>query len=241
MEIKIFEIGGSVRDQLLGIDSKDKDFVVVFEDISIGIDKAWEYLINYLKDNGYEIFLETKDCYTVRAKFPLTHKHKGLTADFVIARKDIAYNGVDRKPVIELGTIEDDVFRRDFCCNALYKDEEGQIIDLTNRGLVDVHYKVLSTPLMPLHTFRDDPLRIFRAIRFAITKGFTLHIEIKDAIRVGQFNFSVISTERVREELYKCFKHDTLKTLHYLELFPQLKRYAFENNKLWLMPTNKLK
>jgi poly(A) polymerase len=240
MKIKIFEIGGSVRDELLGIDSKDKDFVVVFDDISIGIDKAWEYLIDYLKENGYEIFLETKDCYTIRAKFPVTHKHKGLTADFVIARKDISYNKENRKPIIELGTIQNDVFRRDFCCNALYKDENGQIVDLTLRGIANVYHKKLSTPLNPMTTFNDDPLRIFRAIRFAVTKNFTLDIRIIDAINRGQFNFSVVSTERVREELYKCFKHDTLKTLMYLEMFPTLQDYAFKGNKLWLMPTNKL-
>ena len=241
MEIKIFEIGGSVRDELLGIDSKDKDFVVVFDDISIGVDKAWDYLIDYLKENGYEIFLETKGCYTVRAKFPVTHKHKGLTADFVIARKDISYNKENRKPVIELGTIEDDVFRRDFCCNALYKDEEGNVVDLTGRGIKDIVSRTLSTPFDPLVTFSDDPLRVFRAIRFSVVKGFSLSPNIRDVIYDEEFNFSVISIERVREELYKSFKHDTLKTLQYLELFPQLKRYAFEGNKLWLMPTNKLK
>ena len=59
--INIYEVGGSVRDKLLGLESKDKDFVVVFDDVTIGIDKAWNNLIYYLKNQGYEIFLETKD------------------------------------------------------------------------------------------------------------------------------------------------------------------------------------
>ena len=53
--LNIYEVGGSVRDRLLGLQSKDKDFVVVFDDISIGIDKAWENLITHLENSGYEI------------------------------------------------------------------------------------------------------------------------------------------------------------------------------------------
>lgn len=237
--INIYEIGGSVRDSLLGLESKDRDFVVVFDDVSIGIDMAWEYLLDYLKEEGYEIFLETKDCFTVRAKFPVDSEYRGLTSDFVIARKDIKYNDKDRKPEIELGTIEDDVFRRDFCCNALYKDGGEVIIDLTGKGITDIAERKLTTPLDTLVTFTDDPLRIFRAIRFAVVKGFNLSYDIRDAIRYNEFNFNVVSTERVREELLKCFKHDTLGTLQYLEEFPKVKEYAFKNNLLWLEPTMK--
>ena len=239
--INIYEVGGSVRDRLLGLESKDKDFVVVFDDISIGIDKAWNNLIYYLKNQGYEIFLETKSCYTIRARFPENHQHKGLVADFVIARKDIQYNLENRKPNIELGTIKDDILRRDFCCNALYIDENNKIIDLTGKGFSDIENKILRTPLEVNKTLLDDPLRIFRAIRFAIIKGFSLNFDLVEAILDNDFNFNMISTERVREELYKCFKHDTLKTLAYLEGFPKVKEYAFANQKLWLKPTNELK
>ena len=239
--INIYEVGGSVRDRLLGLESKDKDFVVVFDDVTIGIDKAWGELINYLKNQGYEIFLETKSCYTIRARFPEHHQHRGLVADFVIARKDIQYNLENRKPNIELGTIKDDILRRDFCCNALYIDENNKIIDLTGKGFSDIENKILRTPLEVNKTLLDDPLRIFRAIRFAIIKGFSLNFDLVEAILDNDFNFNMISTEIVREELYKCFKHDTLKTLAYLEGFPKVKEYAFANQKLWLKPTNELK
>jgi len=239
--INIYEVGGSVRDRLLGLESKDKDFVVVFDDISIGIDKAWDNLIYYLKNQGYEIFLETKSCYTIRAKFPEHHQHKGLVADFVIARNDLSYGKDNRQPEIKLGTIEEDLLRRDFIVNTLYINEDNQIVDLTGKGISDIENKILRTPLEVNKTLLDDPLRIFRAIRFAVTKDFILNFDLVDAILHNDFNFNVVSTERVREELYKCFKHDTLKTLLYLEAFPKVKEYAFDNQKLWLKPTNELK
>ena len=239
--INIYEVGGSVRDKLLGLESKDKDFVVVFDDISIGIDKAWDNLIYYLKNQGYEIFLETKSCYTIRAKFPEHHQHKGLVADFVIARNDLSYGKDNRQPEIKLGTIKEDLLRRDFIVNTLYINEDNQIVDLTGKGISDIENKILRTPLEVNKTLLDDPLRIFRAIRFAVTKDFILNFDLVDAILHNDFNFNVVSTERVREELYKCFKHDTLKTLLYLEAFPKVKEYAFDNQKLWLKPTNELK
>lgn len=239
--LNIYEVGGSVRDRLLGLQSKYKDFVVVFDDISIGIDKAWENLITHLENSGYEIFLQTKSCYTIRAKFPANHKHNGLVADFVIAREDLAYNKDNRIPEIKLGTIKDDVYRRDFCCNALYVNEHDEIIDLTGYGVSDIENKILRTPLETNKTLLDDPLRIFRAIRFAITKGFTFHHDLALSILNNKFNFNVVSKERVREELYKCFKYDTLRTLSYLDYYPKIKEYAFNNNVLWLKPTMELK
>lgn len=239
--INIYEVGGSVRDKLLGLESKDKDFVVVFDDITIGIDKAWNNLIYYLKNQGYVIFLETKSCYTVRARFPEHHQHKGLVADFVIARNDLSYGKDNRQPEIKLGTIKEDIFRRDFTVNTLYINEDNQIVDLTGKGISDIENKILRTPLEVNKTLLDDPLRIFRAVRFAVTKNFILSYDLVDAILHNNFNFNVVSTERVREELYKCFKHDTLKTLFYLETFPKVKEYAFDNQKLWLKPTNELK
>ena len=239
--LKIYEIGGSVRDKLLGLDSKDKDFVVVLDNINISCDEGFNIMKTHLLNENYTIFLETKDCYTLRAKFPESHKYKNMTCDFVLARKELGYIENTRKPNLVLGTIQDDVFRRDFCCNSLYIDETEYIIDLTGYGISDIENKILRTPLDTSKTIQDDPLRIFRAIRFAITKEFKLHFELKNSILDDDYNFNTISIERVREELYKCFKKNTLKTLEYLELFPKIKDYAFENNLLWLKPTTELK
>ena len=100
-------------------------------------------------------------------------------------------------------------------------------------------YGILRTPLDPIKTFDDEPLRIIRFIRFSITKGFTVPDDIQSVIDGYNYEdkMGVVSTERIREELLKCFKYDTLKTLEILDNIPRLKRYIFKNNLLWLKPT----
>lgn len=237
--ILYYEIGGSVRDELLGLKSKDKDFVVVSDESDV--ENAWNDMITCLKLEGFELFLLTKDCYTIRAKFPKTHPNAGLVADFVLARKELGYEPNTRKPFVVPGSILDDVYRRDFTINTLYKTFSGEIMDLTGRGIEDIRFRLIDTPTDPLITFRDDPLRVFRAIRFAITKQMILADRVVEAIEQVNMNFSVVSIERVRDELEKCFKFNVINTLKYLERFPKLKEYAFENGKLWLLPTLKNK
>ena len=98
---------------------------------------------------------------------------------------------------------------------------------------------LLKTPLDCKVTFDDDPLRIIRAIRFCITKGFWMSTYMDGIIQDYDYKnkMSVVSIERIREELLKCFKHDTLKTLRTLHEFPALRNYIFESNILWLKPT----
>ena len=193
-------------------------------------------LESYLHNEKFEIFLSTPDCFTVRAKFPKDHKYQGV-ADFVMARKEIGYMEGTRTPIVIPGTLKDDLERRDFTVNAMAKDDDGNIIDLFD-GMIDLGRMVLVTPLPTQKTFDDDPLRILRAIRFAITKGFSLktldyYINNYDY----ENKMGVVSSERIREELLKCFKHDTMDTLDTLNDYPTLKRYIFENKLMWLKPT----
>jgi tRNA nucleotidyltransferase/poly(A) polymerase len=241
MDFKFYEVGGKVRDEILGLKSKDVDYVAVPSDgLLIDVSSAhdmFDILETYLKEEGFEIFLVTPDCFTVRAKFPKDHKYQGV-ADFVMARKEIGYIPNTRTPIIVPGTLKDDLERRDFTVNAMAKDENGDIIDLFD-GMIDLGRMVLVTPLPTQQTFDDDPLRILRAIRFAITKGFSLktldyYINNYDY----ENKMSVVSTDRIREELHKCFKHDTMGTLDMLNDYPTLKRYIFENKLMWLKPTN---
>ena len=238
---KFYEVGGKVRDEILGLESKDVDYVAVPSDKLINeIDSAqdmFDRLEDYLDKEKFNIFLITRDCFTIRAKFPEGHKYQGV-ADFVMARKEIGYIPGTRTPIVKPGTLYDDLERRDFTLNALAKDEDGKIIDFFN-GLEDLKNKYLITPL-PIHeTFNDDPLRILRAIRFSITKGFT--IPMRMALTIESYNYDekmvVVSTERIREELFKCFKHNTLETLKVLNEFPTLRNYIFKDGGLWLKPT----
>jgi tRNA nucleotidyltransferase/poly(A) polymerase len=181
--------------------------------------------------------LVTPDCFTIRAKFPEGHKYEGV-ADVVMSRKEVGYIPGTRTPIVVPGSLYDDLERRDFTLNALAKDEDGNIIDYFN-GLEDLKHGMLRTPLDCKITFDDDPLRILRAVRFSITKKFSMSRSIVEEIFTYDYEskMSVVSNERIREELFKCFKHDTLKTLVTLEEFYRLRNYVFKNNNLWLKPT----
>jgi poly(A) polymerase len=237
---KFYEVGGKVRDEILGLQSKDVDYVAVPNDSLLEKYKSahemFVVLETYLTNEKFEIFLSTPDCFTIRAKFPKDHKYQGV-ADFVMARKEIGYVEGTRTPIVVPGTLKDDLERRDFTVNAMAKGENGEIIDLFD-GKMDIERMVLLTPLPPKQTFDDDPLRILRAIRFAITKGFSL--KYLDYY-INNYNYEdkmgVVSSERIREELFKCFKHDTMRTLDLLDNYPTLKRYIFENKLMWLKPT----
>jgi tRNA nucleotidyltransferase/poly(A) polymerase len=235
-----YEVGGKVRDEILGLRSKDVDYVAVPNDSLLEKYKTahemFVVLESYLLTEKFETFLSTPDCFTIRAKFPTDHKYQGV-ADFVMARKEIGYVEGTRTPIVVPGTLRDDLERRDFTVNAMAKGENGEIIDLFD-GKMDIKRMVLLTPLPPKQTFDDDPLRILRAIRFAITKGFSL--KYLDYY-INNYNYEdkmgVVSSERIREELFKCFKHDTMRTLDLLDNYPTLKRYIFENKLMWLKPT----
>lgn len=238
---QFYEVGGKVRDEILGLKSKDVDFVAVPSD-ELRNDISSPYtmfgiLEEYLKQEKFEVFLVTPDCFTIRAKFPEGHKYEGV-ADFVMARKEVGYIPGTRTPIVVPGSLYDDLERRDFTLNALAKDDNGNIIDFFG-GLEDLQQGILRTPLDCKITFDDDPLRILRAVRFSITKGFSMSRKIIEEIYIYDYNskMSVVSNERIREELFKCFKHDTLKTLNTLEEFYRLKNYVFKNNILWLKPT----
>lgn len=237
---KFYEVGGKIRDEILGLQSKDVDYVAVPSDVLLGKYKSahemFVVLETFLLNEKFEIFLSTPDCFTIRAKFPKDHKYQGV-ADFVMARKEIGYVEGTRTPIVVPGTLKDDLERRDFTVNAMAKGEDGKIIDLFD-GMKDLKRMVLITPLPPEQTFNDDPLRVLRAVRFAVTKGFSLafldyYINNYDY----ENKMGVVSSERIREELLKCFKHDTMGTLDMLNDYPTLKRYIFENKLMWLKPT----
>lgn len=78
------------------------------------------------------------------------------------------YGEESRVPEIKIGTPEQDALRRDLTINSMfYNINKGLIEDLTGRGLIDLKNKMANTPLQPLKTFVDDPLRVLRTIRFA--------------------------------------------------------------------------
>lgn len=240
----LFQVGGCVRDKILGVHSKDIDFTFVLDDLTQTVEQGFEQMTLWLESKEFKIFLSTPDCFTIRAKFPKGHKHEGLVADFVMARKEIGYVPGTRKPILELGKLEDDLVRRDFTLNAMAEDEDGNIIDLFG-GLKDLEDGILRTPLNPEITMLEDPLRILRALRFSVTKGFGISFKIWDAMaqpEILEKLKTTVSVERMREEIFKMMKHNTplsLRLLHTVEesYIPGFLDLIFSKG-MWLKPTN---
>jgi len=239
---KIYKVGGCVRDKILGIDSKDIDFTFVLDDTNMSVEDGFAQMYKWLSDEGFQIFLSTPDCFTIRAKFPNNHQYEGMVADFVMARKEIGYIPGTRQPILELGTLEDDLIRRDFTLNALAEDEDGKIIDIFN-GQEDLSRGLLRTPLPAKQTMMDDPLRFLRALRFSITKRFSIDDSIIFAMKqpdILEKLEKVVSAERIRDEVFKMMKADTVKTLELFreieDIIPGFTALVFGKG-LWLKPT----
>jgi tRNA nucleotidyltransferase/poly(A) polymerase len=242
---KLFKVGGCVRDEILGLESKDIDFTFVVDDTQQNVEDGFASMEKWLRDEGFQIFLSTPDCFTIRAKFPLNHQHTGLVADFVMARKEVGYFPGTRRPILVLGTLEDDLIRRDFTLNAMAVDEDGNLIDLFG-GKEDLTKGLLRTPLPARQTMMDDPLRFLRALRFSITKKFSIDDAIIFAMRqpdILEKLEHVVSSERIREEVFKMMKADTVRTLELFreieEIIPGFTALVFGRG-LWLKPTFEL-
>ena len=240
----IYRVGGCIRDKFLGIDSKDIDFTFVLDDLNWTVESGFEIMTDWMTVNGFEIFLSTPDCFTIRAKFPKDHQFTGLVADFVMARKEVGYIEGTRRPILELGTLEDDLLRRDFTLNALAEDIDGNIIDLFG-GIEDLKIGVLRTPMDANITMMDAPLRILRALRFTITKDFVMSDDIWEAMKQPNILKKLeqtVSGQRIREEIDKMMRFNTVRSFRLLmdvdEIIPGFLELIFKDG-MWLMPTFK--
>ena len=190
--VDVFVIGGYVRDIILKRPSKDIDIVV----IGSGIDIA----TNVAKRLGSNVNV------TVFKNFGTAMLRCGnYEIEFVGARKE-SYRKNSRKPIVEGGTVQDDQNRRDFTINALaisLNDKNfGELIDPFD-GVADLERKILRTPLNPDTTFSDDPLRMFRAVRFAAQLNFRIDDVAYESIQKNKERIHIVSYERIIEELNK--------------------------------------
>ena len=190
--LEAYVIGGYVRDIFLNRHSKDIDIVAV----GSGIELAKAVARKLGKGANLSVF---KNFGTAQVKAG------DLELEFVGARRE-SYSHDSRKPIVEDGTLEDDQNRRDFTINALAlclnKDRFGELIDPFG-GLDDMEDLIIRTPLDPDITFSDDPLRMMRAVRFATQLGFFIDPDTFDAIIRNRERISIISKERIVDELNK--------------------------------------
>lgn len=187
---KIYIVGGYVRDYFLDRERKDFDITVIGDSIDFAKKVSDKF---HSKIVIYERFKT--------ALVPIGD----FNVEFVGTRKE-EYLSNSRKPITTEGTFEDDINRRDFTINAmacsLNSENFGELIDLHN-GIIDLNNKILKTPLDPITTYSDDPLRMMRAARFASQLDFTLEKNSFDAISKMSDRINIISQERIADEFLK--------------------------------------
>lgn len=190
-----YAVGGIVRDILLERHSKDIDFLTVGSGIEVARQLAAS-IGPKVKVNVFKNFGTAQMCY------------KGIDLEFVGARRE-SYSPYSRKPVVEDGTLDDDLLRRDFTINAMAicvnADRFGELVDRFD-GVSDLKKRIIRTPTDPDITFSDDPLRMLRAIRFATQLKFSIDYATFEAIRRNAGRIKIISKERIYAELTKIMQ-----------------------------------
>lgn len=190
-----YAVGGCVRDLFLQRPSKDIDFVTV----GSGIEVAREVASRIGKGVHLSVF---------RTYGTAQVRRGDLELEFVGARRE-SYSRDSRNPIVEDGTLEEDLSRRDFTINAMAlcvnASRYGTLIDLFG-GEDDLARRIIRTPLDPDITFSDDPLRMMRAIRFATQLDFTIYEPTFEAIKRNAGRITIITRERIMDELMKIMK-----------------------------------
>lgn len=208
-DVSLFLVGGVVRDRLLGKDTHtDFDFMVEGSGLAFG--RVFAEAMG--EERGR--LVEFPDFDTARFLFLERTEEEAKVlyeVEFAGARSE-SYEKDSRKPIVKQATIEEDLSRRDFTVNAMAQQllPDGQLGDIVDpfEGQKDLEAKILRTPLDPEATFEDDPLRMLRACRFAAQLNFSIEKSALEAIYTKRKRLSIISQERIQEEIMKLMKAD---------------------------------
>ena len=197
LNLETYVVGGFVRDLVLGRVSKDLDFTCVGSGIALAeeVSKQFDFHVplSVFKNFGTAML-----------------KLEDSELEFVGARKE-SYRSESRKPIVEDGTLQEDLERRDFTINSmaisLNEGNYGGLLDPFD-GIGDLKRKQIKTPLDPEITFSDDPLRMMRAVRFASQLGFDIDPDTFYALSKNAHRLSIVSAERIIVELNKIIQTD---------------------------------
>ena len=192
-------VGGYVRDLVMQRPCTDIDIMVIGEPVPFA-----RAITEQLGGRNFVLFERFRT-----AQLELDDERGGhFKLEIVGARKE-SYNPESRKPITSIGTLEDDLSRRDFTINALAlrlnREHRGEVVDLFG-GQQHIREKLLKTPLDPEKTFSDDPLRMMRAARFACQLNFRLDAETLDAMAAMSSRIQIVSRERVSHEFLKIMQ-----------------------------------
>jgi len=210
--------GGWVRDKLRGLQSDDIDVAV--SDLT-GLELA-EMVNAELQERG-----EEAHSVGLIRRNPERSKHLetacvrvfGIDIDLVNLRRETYTNSSRVPDTMTFGSPEEDANRRDFCVNALfYNLSTGEVEDFTGRGLADLHQRLIRTPLDCRETFRDDPLRALRAVRFCCKLGFHLDPEIREAMQDKELanRILIVSRQRYNKEIVEMLRWDAPRAVRML-------------------------
>lgn len=223
---KFYQVGGSVRDSIMGIKSKDIDYAVETE--------SFDSMRQAIIARGGKIFVETPQYFTIRANVP----DLGAT-DYVLCRKDGEYKDGRRPETVMPGTIYDDLARRDFTMNAIAIDIESGVYLDPHEGKKDIEAGIIRCVGNVDIRFNEDRLRVFRALRFSVTKRMSLDEDISFVMSLMKpEQFTGVSTERIRDEVFKMFAHDSWASMNEFQRYANLWKIV-EQRGIWLMATSR--
>lgn len=248
--MKLFAVGGAVRDHLRGLQGKDLDFAVEAE--------SYDAMLAALRERGLQVWQERPEFVTVRGRIPLSAlgNFSGLlpslypnplgktlplfvAADFTLCRAEAQYSDLRHPDTVTPADLATDLSRRDFTINAIAITEDGTFID-PYHGHQDLQDRILRTVGNPRERFSEDPLRMLRAIRFAVTLNLWIDLDTGAALndpRVSDL-LATLPVERVVNELQLALKANWYETIYKLAIeFPLIGQALGQWPEMWLKAT----